>query len=68
MSKMSPAKYERKERRKCSKKEAFKTVLDAGNKVREILVQSKKMLRPYECVWCGNIHLTSGQKREENEV
>ena len=65
---MNPAKYERKERRKCYKKQVFKTVLDAGNKVREIFMQSKKMLRPYECVWCGDIHLTSSRAREEGEV
>lgn len=67
MSKKSRS-FEAWERRKCRKKVAYKTVLDAGNKMREILQQSKKMFRPYECLWCGEIHLTSSPVREEGEV
>lgn len=65
---MNPAKFERRERRKCAKKLVYKTPVDALNKILLIWEQNKKWLRSYECVWCGNIHLTSDKRRTEGEI
>lgn len=48
------------------RKEALKAIHDTNHG--KSPVKSKKKCRPYECIYCGQYHLTSLSKKESKRV